>query len=151
MKIKIFLWIVLFLSIAGMVNAWLVYDKAQNGQPIPCFVVSGCDAVQESSYAYVFGIPLSLFGIVYYGLLAVLSVIFLTHHVKSNFISQMLRMSHPRFPLFLLGYVLAGFLFSLYLFALQLFVIRAWCSSCLLSLADIVLITACTGFLSRQK
>ncbi len=127
---KIFLWVIVLCALIGLVNAAVVFEKAQSGGVVPCFVVSGCDQVQNSSYAHLFGVPLSLWGIGYY-------------LVLMSFTVGIMRLisSEKIHRLMLHGWVLYvgfGFLFSLYLLYLQIFPIGALCSSCLLSLADMM-------------
>jgi uncharacterized membrane protein len=76
----------------------------------------GCETVQSSTYAEVFGVPVAVLGLAaYLGILAALLV--------PNESSRWL----------VLGAALTGFLFSTYLVAVQAFDIEAFCLWCLAS------------------
>jgi uncharacterized membrane protein len=129
MKVKILLWIICALAIVGFINAGFLYYKTGSGQPVPCFVVSGCDIVQNSSYAKLFGVPLALFGVVYYIALV----------ISTAYILLKINTKKIYFNLWFL-FIVFGFLFSLYLLYLQAFVIEAFCSWCLISFAEMLII-----------
>jgi len=140
MRIKIYTGIIIVCAILGILNASFVYYKDQSGGPLPCFVVSGCDAVQSSPYSHLFGISLSLWGVGYYVILMIVTICIVNPKSKIQNLK-------PEISKYILnGFILwvwFGFLFSLYLLVLQLFVIHALCSSCLVSLIDTVIVAAC--------
>ena len=90
----------------------------------------GCEIVQASPYARLFGIPVALYGVVGYVLLFGLSVAGARPALAA-------RAWPTRWLAVLAG---AGFLFTLYLTSLELFVIHAWCRWCLASAAVITAI-----------
>ncbi|KAL3696822.1 hypothetical protein R1sor_010898 [Riccia sorocarpa] len=59
-------------SVGFVETAYLTWAKISGG-PVTCPVGSGCNDVLDSSYAYVFGVPLALVGLVAYGSVAFLS------------------------------------------------------------------------------
>ncbi|AKM78724.1 MAG: Vitamin K epoxide reductase [Candidatus Wolfebacteria bacterium GW2011_GWC2_46_275] len=120
MKKNIIIWIMLALSIAGFIDAVYLSIKTIVGSPITCYAFSGCDAVAQSKYSILFGIPLSLLGALFYAATIVLITYYLQHRTKRGF-QQMTYVA------------IFGGLFSLYLFALQAFVIGAWCFYCVVS------------------
>ena len=83
----------------------------------------GCERVQTSRYADLFGIPVAFYGVVGYAMMLAVSVA----GVQPRFLAR-------RGPTLLLA-VLAGggFLFALYLTYLELFVIHAICRWCVAS------------------
>ena len=83
----------------------------------------GCERVQTSRYADLFGIPVAFYGVVGYAMMLAVSVA----GVQPRFLAR-------RGPTLLLA-VLAGggFLFTLYLTYLELFVIHAICRWCVAS------------------
>ncbi|MFA7202027.1 MAG: vitamin K epoxide reductase family protein [Candidatus Paceibacterota bacterium] len=138
MKTKFYLGIVIVCAFVGFINASFLFEKAQSGDAIPCFVVSGCDQVQNSPYAHLFGVPLSFWGLLYYAVLICITIYLFLKERQGGFLSQSLR----TFSTLWIGVVSFGFLFSLYLLYLQIFPIGAFCSSCLLSFVDMIIITA---------
>lgn len=108
------------LAIAGLgVAAYLAYVETQAVAAV-CGPVGDCNAVQTSEYAYLFGIPIGVLGVVAY--LAILSV-----WAWSRW------QGDPRAPLALLAMTVFGVLFSIYLTYLEPFVIGAVCAWCLTS------------------
>ena len=90
---------------------------------LPCLVGS-CEVVLRSSYSEFLGIPVALFGAMYY--LAVLAILF--YYIDTK---------HPeRKPLAfktVLFLTPVGMVASLYFFAVQAFVLHAFCQFCLIS------------------
>jgi len=110
---------ILILSVIGfLLSAYLTYLHYTEGHTAFCSQGSDCDAVRQSSYSSIFGVPVALFGAIAYAL------IFWFTYVS---ISKSLR--------WLLLYIisLAGFVFSVYLSYLELFVIKAICPYCVAS------------------
>lgn len=63
----------LLLSGAGLVlSAYLVWSRAAH-TPVYCPLGSGCEVVQSSRYAAVFGIPVALLGLLFYAYLFVIA------------------------------------------------------------------------------
>jgi len=63
----------LLLSAAGLVlSAYMVWTRAAHA-PVYCPLGSGCDIVQSSRYAAVFGIPVALLGLLFYTALLLLA------------------------------------------------------------------------------
>lgn len=90
----------------------------------PICLSGGCEIVQSSPYAVLFGIPVALIGVVGYTLI-LLSL--LIHGKRGRAIG--------------FGLALVGFLYSAYLTYLELFVIQAICMWCVGSALVITLIT----------
>lgn len=89
----------------------------------------GCEYVQASRYAALFGIPVAFYGVVGYAALLGVSLAGL----EPAFLAD------PRVRTLLAALATAGFLFTLYLTALELFVLHAICRWCV---ASAVIITA---------
>ena len=108
------------LAVLGFADALYLSLMHVQGGDVGCSVITGCDAVLTSEYAYIFGIPLAFLGVLYY-----LSVVFgaaLYYQTDSR--------------IFLKGIALivgGGFLFTLWLIYLQAAVINAFCQFCLIS------------------
>lgn len=114
-------WIVPALAIAGLVAAgYLTSVEISEGAEAVCGAVGNCNAVQQSEYARLFGIPVSILG------LGVYIVILLVWGYTQFFSDR-----HMNNFLWLVS--LVGVAFSAYLTFLEPFVIGATCLWCLTS------------------
>lgn len=121
-KRKFFIYAILVLSFIGVFDAVYLTAYHYKTLRLPCTLTQGCDTVLQSSYAKVFGVPVALFGVLYYAVVFVLIIVFMR-----------MREWQERAASYLVYITFAGFLFSLYLTYLQFFVIRSFCQYCLLS------------------
>jgi uncharacterized membrane protein len=64
------LWLLILSGIGVVLSAYLVWTRLAHA-PVYCPLGSDCDVVQSSRYAAVFGIPVALLGLVFYGVLFV--------------------------------------------------------------------------------
>ncbi len=123
--------LLMFLTLIGLSDAsYLTYEHYYGGIP-PCTtgIFSDCGKVLKSEYATMFGVPLAVYGSIYY--LSLFGLLLLTHLPnKKNVILYSL--------IFLFS--AGGLFFSLYLVYLQGMVIGAWCQYCLLSAATSIAI-----------
>jgi dihydroorotate dehydrogenase subfamily 2 len=110
----------LILSLLGLLDSifltWEHYALASVGCPVTPTI--NCLAVTTSIYSEIFGIPLALFGIVYYS--SLITFLFLSRKQK----------------MFLHFYILLsifGILFSVYLVFIQSLLIKMYCIYCLIS------------------
>ena len=65
-------WLLILSGIGVLLSAYLVWTRAAHA-PVYCPLGSGCDIVQSSRYAAVFGIPVALLGLLFYGVLFVVA------------------------------------------------------------------------------
>ncbi len=108
------------LAVAGLtVAGYLAYVETQPVSAV-CGPVGDCNAVQTSEYAYLFGIPIGVLGVV--GYLTIL-VIWAWGRWRANETAMLV----------VLGMSGLGVLFSIYLTYLEPFVIGAVCAWCLTS------------------
>jgi uncharacterized membrane protein len=98
---------------------WVHYDE----NVLVCTAGGGCEAVQQSSYAVLAGVPVALLGVVFYA--TTLALVAWDAPVARTTCA---------------GLAVGGLAFAAYLVALQLFVIDALCAWCLLN--DLVLVPA---------
>jgi len=113
---------ILFLSVIGLgISLYLTYMYTTDQVAI-CFGSGGCEAVQYSPYAWIFGIPIPGLGAAAYVLLILLAAVAGRPGGSQGF-----------WLLALFGVSLIGLLFSAYLTALELFVIHAICIWCVAS------------------
>lgn len=111
--------IILLLAILGVgVSVYLTNIKTSNN--IYSCGFGQCNVVQASKYSELFGIPVAVFGLVFY----VLLITFLMARIKK----------------LLLAWALFGLLFSSYLTVIELFVLKAICGWCVISFVIIILI-----------
>jgi len=117
-------WLVPFLSIFGVgVAAYLAFVEFNQLEAV-CGPIGNCNAVQQSSYATLFGIlPIGVLGLL--GYLAII-IFWLLGQLNLAGLSKYI-------DLMLWAFTLAGLLFSIYLTFLEPFVIGATCMWCLAS------------------
>jgi uncharacterized membrane protein len=94
-----------------LVSSYLLYARLSGGELI-CGV-SSCNTVNSSDYSVLLGVPLSAWGLLFYGGMIFLLLV-------------------RKYKLFYFGSIV-GVIFSAYLTFLEFFVIKAWCQWCLLS------------------
>jgi len=110
------------LAVMGLaISAYLTYVYTTDQVAI-CMGSGGCDTVQHSAYAWIFGIPMPVLGLGAYLLVLVLALLALRGREPADWS-----------VLALFGTALVGLLFSAYLTYLELFVIHAICFWCAVS------------------
>jgi uncharacterized membrane protein/thiol-disulfide isomerase/thioredoxin len=110
----------LFIVVGLIVSGYLAYVETMQVTAV-CGPVGECNIVQGSSYARLFGVPIAVWGILFYLTSAVLWLLQRVENVR-----------HLA-ALGLVGLTIFGSLFSLYLTLLELLVIGAICAWCLTS------------------
>ncbi len=135
---KIIAIIFLVVSLIGFTDATYLAVEHYRGEIPPCGI-QGCEKVTTSEYSTFLGIPVALFGSLYYLLFFLMSVVFFDTKNK-----KFLRILSSLSPI--------GFLMSIYFLVLQLFVIKAICLYCMLSVttSTILFITGMI-YLFRKK
>jgi len=120
---RIFVFITALVAIIGFIDALYLTAGYYRPAVLSCDFFQGCQAVAKSEYSAVFGIPIALFGSLFY--LTFFSSLFLGFNARNK----------KRFFTFIFLMTLTGFLISMYLLYLQIYVITALCIYCLVSLA----------------
>jgi uncharacterized membrane protein len=121
--------VVPLLTLVGMgISGYLAYEHYLNLAPI-CPFGAHCDAVLTSPYSQIWGVPLSLLGLLMYAALLLLSLLL---WVKKEW-SGLLALS-------IYAFALASLLFTLYLYYLEIFEIQAFCTWCIGSSIVVLLI-----------
>jgi len=116
---------ILALTLLGIADsAYLLYEHL--GHDVIC-IGSGCSIVDDSIYSEMFGIPMSVMGLVSYLIIFALS--------WAGFRLRNLAREWVHAAIY--GFALVGLLYSGYLTYLELFVIRAICTWCVVSAAII--------------
>jgi|SRR6185295_3648011 len=111
----------------GMIDA--LYLTIMRGVHVPCTLSGGCNEVLTSAYAEVYGVPLSLIGLIFY--MAVFSIAVFGIFEAAAAVG-LLR--------WIFWLALPGFVITLVLFYLQGFVIHHFCQYCLASAAFVTTI-----------
>jgi uncharacterized membrane protein len=118
----------LALALVGIAVALYVAHGNYTGQALWCPILDGCNAVVNSPYSRVFGVPMSYFGFVYYLYMFALAARLAFEPFANSL----------RFRAIL--YTAMGAISSIYFIYLQLRFIRELCSYCLISAAVSVLL-----------
>jgi uncharacterized membrane protein len=115
---RVLRWSLVLLAFAGfLISSYLTASHWRESVP-PCYVTSGCESVVTSRYSTVAGLPLSLFGSLYFGAMFYLGVGLLTS--DRPWVARLHESAAG-----------GGVLVALGLFLLQAAVLRAYCSYCL--------------------
>ena len=131
---------ILILAFCGLANSVYIAQHEMSAAPLVCdaATLSGCTAVAASSYAYLFGISVAEYGIIFYSILFVLAALELV--LFAQFLRRLLQ-----------GVALIGVFASLYFTSIQLFVIDAFCIYCLLSSSIALLIFVFASFIEPVR
>jgi len=119
------------ITLAGLLAAVYLTHVEASTEPTACKIIAGCDAVQTSKYARIFGVSIGLIGIFGYGAILVAWALALVG--KNRRWSDYVRAA-------LLGMTLFGVVFSIYLTFLEPFVIGATCAWCITSALTMLLL-----------
>jgi uncharacterized membrane protein len=109
--------------IGAFVSTYLLLFKLGVLGTLACGADGGCDIVQASRYAYLFGLPVAAWGLAGYLVIFGVAMAGLQPAFEDR----------RWVPAALLGLTGGAFLFSMYLSALSGYVIGAWCQWCLVS------------------
>jgi len=119
-SVRTVLMIIIVCAVLGIADASYLTYMSYRELPLPCTILEGCNEVAASPYSKIFGVPLSLFGVLFYALVAIVSG---TYLVSKRELLRGLIM-----PL-----ASVGFLLSVYFTYLQAFKIGAFCIYCIFS------------------
>jgi uncharacterized membrane protein len=116
--------LILAFAFLGLADSWYLAESAASDTPLVCGpgVLEGCNAVAQSPYSRLFGIPLGVYGVVFYGLAILLAAAALTLKIKGT-------------SFYLLVVTGAGAIASVAFLYVQFFLIKALCVYCLASAA----------------
>lgn len=112
-------WGMLACAVVGLLDAVYLTIEHYTNAIVPCYIGS-CETVLTSPYAIILGVPVAVWGVVYYGT------------VVMGFVWYQNTLSNQILQLTLLTTAF-GLISSLYFFSLMAWVIGAWCQYCLLS------------------
>lgn len=123
------------LGFCGFLVARHIHNhKNSNKAPLVCPIRFDCNTVVHSDYSKLLGIPVEIFGMLYYSLVAIsyFAFIFMPFALPLYFTNFIIILS------------LFAFFFSVYLIGIQIFVLKKGCSWCIVS----AIISACIFILT---
>lgn len=132
--------LILFLSFCGLANSAYLTQHEVDGTPLLCNIngLSGCNVVASSPYSHLFGIPLSEYGLLFYGTLFVLAALELI--VFDRVVRRVIQ--------WLAGF---GLVMSVIFTLLQIAVINAVCVYCMASALLALLISIFAWFIEPVR
>ena len=113
--------VILVLAFIGFLDATYLTAKHYHDAIPPCGLVAGCETVLTSKYNNLFGVPVALFGSLYYLAIFFGAFTYLNNQGKTQILGSVAHASW------------LGFMMSLYFVSLQLFVIKNICLYCMFS------------------
>ena len=114
--------IIVIAAVSGLTLASYIHFKKRRNETLVCPIETTCDTVIHSDYSRFMHVPVELLGIVYYTIIVISYILFLTMPIATEM---------PRVTLLWLSG--GAFLFSLYLTSVQAFILKHWCTWCLIS------------------
>jgi len=116
---KVIIIILLLVAVVGFIDATYLTAKHYMDDPVTCSILDGCESVTTSKYSTLFGIPISLFGSIYY----------LTAFILLILYKEGVEQTQKLFALI----ATAAFAVTLFLLYIQISVLQAFCLYCLIS------------------
>lgn len=134
MKTRTWVVVLLVLSFIGLADASYLAQHAVTGAPLICDVgnLTGCNIVASSPYSRIFGVPIAIYGVIFYGLIFVLSALELV--IADQLLRRILQ-----------GVSALGFVASVYFILVQLFLIGAFCIYCFISAIIAIIMLGCAS------
>jgi len=136
-KQSIFIGVAFAAALIGLGDAVYLTMGHYSATPVVCSLIDGCSTVLTSSWAVIFGVPVSAFGVFYYG---VLSAFLTAFFYRRDGISYGV----------LLGVSTIGMIVSFWFLYLQIWEIEAICEFCLLSLISTLCVWIAALFMKPQ-
>jgi len=134
--------VILFIAILGLLIStyltWLHY-KPEGRSFCSINERFDCDAVNKSRYSEIFGIPVSILGMLGYAAFIALSITLLSRH---TFDHDWIKMKKINRTMMVLAAI--AFIFTVYLSTIQAFVLKTWCVMCIVSGLIIIMILILT-------
>lgn len=137
-KIYILLGIATTASLIGFGDALYLTVSHYGEAAVACSLLDGCNVVLGSTWATVFGLPIALFGALYYGLLLVLIGWF--YFARKSILKKLL-----------LAVSTVGLVMSTWLLYVQIGIIGSICEYCLLSAVSTLCVWISVVVLNRMQ
>lgn len=124
------LFLILAFSIIGIFNAAYLSLHVFTKKPVACFFFpqEWCRKVQFSKHSRTFGIPNAFAGLALYGAILIFALLFASGALSFWYAA---------------AFIAFGFVFSVYFMYLQAFTLKAYCTWCVLSFIDFVVLFVC--------
>lgn len=119
-------WVVIILAVVGLLDVGYIYYKKNFNQKLVCVIGKDCNAVLNSKYSHILGLPMEVWGAVYYFVVLTLALLILLGLIEAGGLN---------IELVLRIITSLAALGSVGLIFIQLVVIKEWCEYCLLSAA----------------
>ncbi len=131
--------LVLALAFLGLLDSWYLAQSAVSNSPIVCDIdgLNDCNTVAQSPYSKLLGIPLAVYGIVFYGALILVSVMLLRLETRKLYQVHM-------------AVAGIGALASVYFIFVQMTLIRAFCIYCIASAVISFVVLGLSLYLYRR-
>lgn len=143
---KWLIWSIIIVAFIGCMDAIYLTAEHYSGIGVSCVIFKGCDIVANSEYNSLFGLPVALYGVLYYFGILFVSLLYVDMgNKKFHGIFKLLNVK--LLPL----YTLIGFLMSIRFVYLQAFVIKAFCTYCLFSAFTSTLLFICGILIWKRK
>ena len=128
--------LILIFAFLGISDSAYIAKSEMSNTPLICNVDSifDCNIVAASQYSHIFGIPLSVFGIIFY------SFVFIIAAIELFIFNRLLRRA-------LQAISIIGIIASLYFTFLEIFIIKALCVYCIASAVITLLILISASFI----
>lgn len=124
-------WASIALSVLGAADAIYLFILKLTQNELMCVGNHGCITVNNSVYSEIYGIPVSIFGLL--GYVAILAILLLEKWPDVAKKMGPLNLVSENGPLLIFGSTIIGVLFSAYLTYIEAFVIFAYCPFCVAS------------------
>lgn len=127
---------ILILAFGGLADSAYLAQHEATGTPLLCNIqnLSGCNIVAASQYSHLFGIPLAVFGVLFYSIIFVLAALEIV--IFDRLLRRVLQVA-----------ALIGVAASLYFSLVQIFLIGAFCIYCIASALIALLILILASFI----
>ena len=136
---KFLLKAILVLSLIGIADTSYLTSDFYFGTGVNCSLLQGCEVVLTSPYSAVFGIPLSLLGLIFY--ITVFILVSAIGAYQKNIFTRLLAVAGT-----------IGFCVSLFLLYVQIFLLKEVCIYCLTStVSSTTIFVFSMTVLSRSK
>jgi uncharacterized membrane protein len=116
-------WSFLLLGTIGFLDSLYLAIIHFTNNSVVCNGTNECDLVLTSSYATFLGIPLALFGIIFYIYIIIISTLML----------EKIKLGQNVTPKLIVPFAFIGFVASMYFVYIQAFVLNAYCTYCMVS------------------
>lgn len=113
---------ILVLAFFGIADSAYLAEHSDSGIPLICDIknLSGCNIVASSQYSYIFGMPISELGVIFYSIMFALAALELI--IFDRLLRRVLQV-----------FALIGVSVSIFSTVVQVFIIKALCIYCLAS------------------